>query len=121
MSAGNYWIIRKDIHNFFVPLMGFVSDEENPIISSKDPRFKTIAQATDSVINEDSEYGVVIHNECLSDEPAELIANESGHYKGCQCDWDFLNIKAKCSCSKIAEDWAVLVEPKIHKKVKQLN
>jgi hypothetical protein len=119
MSADNYWMIRKDIHNFFVPLMGFASEEENPIVSSKNPRFNTIKEAVASVIHEDCEYGIVIHNECFSDEPVELIANESGHYKGCQRDWNFLNKKAECSCLEISKDWAVRVEPTLHKKVKQ--
>lgn len=112
MSADNFWIIRKDIHGFFVPIMGFLSEEENPIVNSHHPRFHTLKDALASVSNEDTGYGTIIHSECYSDEPAELIANESGHYHGCPKDWDFLNSKAKCQCKEIAEDWAKLVEPK---------
>lgn len=119
MSADNYYIIRKDVHGLFVPVMGFASADEDgyvPRIESRDARFTTLNEAIDYASNDYSEYGVSVHPECDSDEVPVLEQTNSGHYFDCpEGDqyWELYNEgPAVCLCEDILADWSLKVEPR---------
>ena len=60
MSADNYFIIKLDANSKFVPVMGFDSDDSEPAIRDRDPRFDTLIEACDWADLRYSEYGVRI-------------------------------------------------------------
>ena len=74
MSADNYYIVRKHPNGGYAAVMGFASDvdgNDDPIIPEarkQDEQFTTVAEALNYAINEYSEYGVSVHDECDSDE-----------------------------------------------------
>jgi len=57
MSADNYYIIKLDANKKFVPVMGFASDDREPNITLRDPRFDTLAEACDYAEGDYAEYG----------------------------------------------------------------
>lgn len=66
MSADNYYVIRKHPDGGFVALMGFMSNDEMPVINpAKTYRtYETADEATAWADGEYSEYGVSVHPEC---------------------------------------------------------
>ena len=118
MSADNYYVIRKDAYGFFVPVMGFASNDENgyvPRIESNDRRFYTIKEALNWALNAYSEYGVSIHDECESDEPSVLELSDNGHFYDCELSDSWYSVlndsEPICSCKEVEADWMIRVEP----------
>lgn len=109
MSADNFYIIRKDPHGLFVPVMGFASNEDLPAIGSRHSRFTTIAAAITYAEADYSEYGTSVHEECLTELPSEL-EERNGHVNGCSLFYGETNPK-KCACETIINDWYIKVEP----------
>lgn len=72
MSADNYYVIRKHPDGGFAALMGFASDDREPVIDTDRTykTFETVGQAVMWASDEYSEYGVSIHPECR-EYPAE--------------------------------------------------
>jgi hypothetical protein len=117
MSADNFYLIRKDKFGFFVPVMGFASNEETPTIRLNHPRYETIEEAIASVENEYAEYGLSVHPECYQDGEPVLARNEAGtHYTACYMtlpddyfapdDPDYV-----CSCDELKRAWETKVTP----------
>lgn len=73
MSADNYYVIKLDANKKFVPVMGFESDDYEPDIRDRDPRFDTFDAAYDYAEGDYSEYGVR-----LSSEVRHLIGGTRG-------------------------------------------
>lgn len=118
MSADNYYIIRKDVNGFYVPVMGFVSSEEEgyvPRIDSRDVRFTTVSKALNYACEQYTEYGVQVHPECESEDIPELEKTHEGHYFDCPVSdkyWDdFNDFPAVCDCEDVFKDWSYKVEP----------
>lgn len=115
MSADNYWLIRKDNFGKFVPVMGFMSNEQPPFIRARDPRFDTIDEAILSVENEYSEYGTSVHPECHEDAVPRPFKNSEGHYLNCNSNfaeyYDDDPSEAACNCLEIEQEWNTYVEP----------
>lgn len=110
MSADNFYIIRKDPHGLFVPVMGFASNEDLPALGSRHPRFTTIAAAMAYANADYSEYGSSIHEECLSDIPP-VLEERNGHINGCGLFYSWTTDERKCACETIINDWYLKVEP----------
>lgn len=65
MSADNFYIIRKHPAGGFTPVHGFASDEETPKVNPERNRpFPSIDEAIESVIDDYTEYGIRVHQEC---------------------------------------------------------
>lgn len=118
MSSDNYYIVRKDAYGFFVPVMGFASNDEDgyvPRISSRDKRFTNIKDAINEALNSYSEYGVDVHPECKTNEPSVLDLSPAGHFYDCDFSDEFYskyhNEAPVCSCKDIEADWMVFVPP----------
>lgn len=118
MSADNYYVIRKDAYGFFVPVMGFASNDEFgyvPRVESTDRRFLTVGEALDWALGSYSEYGVSVHPECDSNEPSVLELSPAGHFWDCDFSDEFYSEYNKtepvCSCKEVEADWMVRVEP----------
>lgn len=113
MSADNYWLIRKDKFGLFVPVMGFESNNENPIIRSQDKRYTSFELAVNSIKDEWTEYGIRVHDECWSESIPKYVLTEHGHFPG--CSYNYVDLLApedlKCSCEVLKETWDTFVEP----------
>lgn len=114
MSADNFWMIRKDKFGNFAPLMGFASDEEDPIIQLRHPRFASMEDAMFAIKDEWTEYGTSVHPECWVDEEPTPGKRE-GHYLSCPLsipkhlwypDEDFT-----CRCDEWLAEWNTRVDP----------
>lgn len=110
MSADNFYIIRKDPHGLFVPVMGFASNEDLPALGSRHPRFTTIAAAMAYANADYSEYGTSVHEECFTDIAPSLEENE-GHVNGCLLYYYPNAEPRKCACETIVNDWYIKIEP----------
>lgn len=72
MSADNFWLVRRAPAGRFVPLMGFASDDFEPMMlpSREYETFATPDAALQSVLNDYAEYGHSIHPECFAEPEA---------------------------------------------------
>lgn len=111
MSADNYYLIRKDRQGFFSPVMGFASDECHPVITSRHPRFVELPDALDFAGAEYTEYGIIIHEECYSDETPTFQKEANGHYAVCPTRWldsiesEYTSEDFPCSCEQLEAAW----------------
>jgi hypothetical protein len=109
MSADNYYLIRRDRQGFFIPVMGFVSDEETPIVRERHLRFADIIEALQYADKDNAEYGVQIHKECYETEaPILSFAGEGEHYYGCSQASSEKQVRETypdCVCSVIEIEW----------------
>lgn len=70
MSSDNFYIIRRHPKGGFAAVMGFASDiddqgnEITPDVPASAQSFSTLSDALNWAINEYSEYGVSVHEEC---------------------------------------------------------
>lgn len=64
MSADNYYLIKKHPHGGYTAVMGFASDDHTPQARETDPTFDTVDQALTWALDQYSEYGVAIDDEC---------------------------------------------------------
>lgn len=87
MSSDNFYLIRKDRQGYFVPVMGFASDEVTPIITSKHARFKELLGALEFAESNYTEYGITIHEECYSEETPVFEKPKEGHFVRCPLFW----------------------------------
>lgn len=103
MSADNYYVIRKDRQGYFVPLMGFASNNGAPLVRATDPRFKEFHDAIEYASREYTEYGITVDNECYSDEtPVHFRRLSTGHYATCPAQKDD---QTDCICSAFETEW----------------
>ena len=111
MSADNFWVVRKDKFGHFAAIMGFASNEEEPTIRPRDPRYETVEEALHSIQDEWSEYGTSVHGECYVDE-IPTPDKRDGHYLECpqslpKSYWD--DDEYVCKCASILEGWNTYV------------
>jgi hypothetical protein len=110
MSADNYIIIRKDRQGFFVPIMGFASVGEAPMVTARNPRFKEFLTALEFAATEPTEYGITVHEECYSDKAPTLAKDGHGHYPNCpaiynaETDTEEMH-QFDCICENVKSDW----------------
>ena len=106
MSADNYYLIRKDRQGFYVPVMGFASDDTAPIVRGNQPRFRDLAAAVTYASEDYTEYGVSIHPECKNPEPPVLERTANGHYSNCWApELGDEYGTSPCVCARIQADW----------------
>lgn len=108
-TVGNYYLVRRDRQGFFVPVMGFVSDDAAPIVRERHPRFEDIIEALQYADDDTTEYGVQIHQECYEPDPPTLtFVEEKGHYYGCSQASTAEKIREEypdCVCEVIVGEW----------------
>jgi hypothetical protein len=76
MSSDNYFVVRKHPEGGYTYVMGFESDYENNEshvfvnikVKDSDPIFTDYEDALNAALADYSEYGVVTHPECSSEE-----------------------------------------------------
>jgi hypothetical protein len=106
MSADNYYSIRKDRQGFFVPVMGFASNDGPPAVTGKDPRFVELTSALEFSTNDYTEYGITIHEECYSDVPPTREKDvDTGHYPECLVLLSNEYQTFECVCETIETEW----------------
>ena len=113
MSADNYYLIRKDNFGFFVPVMGFSSNEDTPAIRLKHPRFMSIEGARNAVKDDWTEYGTSVHPEC-HDPETPLPEEVNGHVSSCPqaLPEDYFEAgEWVCECEQLLKDWHTYVAP----------
>lgn len=80
MSADNYYLIRNHPAGGFAAVMGFASDEYEPIAYHDHKSYATVDEALNYALSEYSEYGVSVHSEC-EDEQSQ-VAYATGYSAG---------------------------------------
>lgn len=106
MSADNYYIIRKDRQGFFVPVMGFRSNNGYPQVRATDPRFEDFHAAIEHASNDYAEYGITVHEECYGDElPVISRRLATGHYSSCPAQYNTEMQQFDCECAAIQSEW----------------
>lgn len=74
MSAGTYWIVRRNPAGGFSPVIGFASEEGDPVVRPDAPTFEVPELALASVLGSRAEYGHRIHPECFDGDADEVRA-----------------------------------------------
>lgn len=106
MSADNFYLIRKDRQGYFVPVMGFASNDARPSIEEKDPRFIELVSALEFASNDYTEYGIRIDEECYEDEaPTREKDKDTGHYPECLVLLTNEYQAFVCVCETIQTGW----------------
>jgi hypothetical protein len=73
VSSDNYYIIRKHPKGGFAAVMGFASDDTDPVARDSDRRFDSIESAFVYGTHEYSEYGVSLHPECEEGKATNVV------------------------------------------------
>jgi hypothetical protein len=106
MSADNYYMIRKDRQGFFVPVMGFASNDGPPHVQANSPRFHELFAAMEFAAQDYTEYGIRVHDECYSDDLPVLSKRlTTGHYANCLAQYSDESQHFECSCETIKKEW----------------
>jgi hypothetical protein len=106
MSADNYYIIRKDRQGFFVPVMGFASNDAAPNVRANSPRFHEFLSAIEFASQDYTEYGITVHDECYKDElPIREKDEDTGHYPECFVLLSNEYQTFDCVCEQIKTEW----------------